>query len=208
MKKILALAFVLAIVAILAVPMAASAATGTGGTTVGGSVRSGTITVAPPSAINFVLLNASPAVPEDGQSVTPGRVTVVPGTSGKTAWTMTAKSTTPAASAGYLATPSSVKLDQPLLIAKSNAVGTLWNLAAGGSAVGNQIPSGTIAVPHPYFAANHTDLVAGVDELDYDGADSVTNIFLYAKQWVNMSDATAGTYSCTITFTATITGEI
>ena len=135
--------------------------------------------------------------------MTPGKVTVVAGTSGKTAWTMTAKSTT-AGTAGYLASPLSVKLAQPLLIAKTNLVGTLWNLAAGGSALGDQIPPALDA----YFTPNHTDLVVGADELDYDGPDSVTNIQLFAKQWVNASDSTAGAYTCTITFTATITGEI
>jgi len=197
MKKIFALAFVLALVAIMAVPMAASAATGTGGTTVGGSVLAGTITVAPPSAISFVLLNASPTATEDAQSATPGRVTVVPGTSGKTAWTMTAKSTA-GTYPGYLAT-GATKLDQPLLIAKT--LGS-WYLASGNT--------GTTLIPPlsdtDYFTGTGTTVISGA--LSYAGAVSVTDIFLYAKQWVNSSDSTAGAYSCTITFTAIITDEI
>lgn len=199
MKKILALAFVLAMVAILAVPMAATAATGTGGTPVGGSIVAGTITVTPPSAINFAVLNASKTVPEESQSLTPGKVTVVAGTSGKTAWTMTAKSTG-GTYPGFLAY-GATRLDQPLLIAQALS-GTLagWYLASGATGTTTIPPTGG-----DYFTA--TQAVAS-GTLLYSGPDSVTDIFLYAKQWVDQHDTTAGVYSCTITFTASITGDI
>jgi len=113
MKKIFVLACLLALVAIMAVPMAASAATaGTGSTTVGGSITQGSITIVAPGAIAFGTLSR---VTLNEKAATPGKVTVVAGSSGKTDWTATAQGLT-GDHPGYMVTGASDNLSLPLQI--------------------------------------------------------------------------------------------
>ena len=84
MKKIYALALLLALVAVLAVPMAASANTVVNNVTVGGSITVGSIAMSPPGAIAFGTLSA---ITLNEKNASPGSVTVTPGSSGKTTWT-------------------------------------------------------------------------------------------------------------------------
>jgi hypothetical protein len=177
MKKIFVLAGLLALVAIMAVPMAASAAT----TIIGGSVTEATVTMTPPSAIAFGALVYSATVPMEKAS-TAGSVTVVKGTSGVISWTVTAQATT-GTTPGKMSS-ATADLTTWLLIGKTLATPADYRCADG---IGRNIHS--------------TAIPAGV--LTYTGTTTPGSIPFCARQWIETTDTTPGVYSATITFTAT-----
>jgi hypothetical protein len=111
-KRILIIAATLVLLAMLAVPMAAFASD-TGDTTVQGAVTIASVTITAPSAINFgnFVLGENTAT-----SATPGSLVVTPGTSGITAWTVTAQSLAPYASGQMWSDDASRFLDTRLII--------------------------------------------------------------------------------------------
>lgn len=184
MKKIITLAFLLALVAVMAVPMAAYAASGT--TTVGGSVVGGTISVTPPSAIAFGTLKLDDS-PIAKTATTPGRITVTTGTSGADDWTCSAKCLTDSKLKS-----GSTALTYELLIKENGSTYSsgAYHRVDGPAGAGTVGPGAGTA-----YAAG---------DLIYDGAGSVTDLSFAVLQHVSGSDTTAGTYSITITFTATL----
>jgi hypothetical protein len=185
MKKIIAVAFLLALVAVLAVPMAAFAATGS--TTVGGSVTAGTVSVTPPTAIAFGAMKVSES-PLTKQATTGAKVTVIPGSSGLEAWTMTVKSTA-GLKPGWLST-SSASLTYPLLISDN---GTGW-VRADAPTVGASNLTPPVTPPQVYAGG----------ALTYLGTGTQSDLDFFAKQWLTSGDDEAGTYSITLTFTVTL----
>jgi len=182
MKKIFALAFLLALVAVMVVPLAAFGATGV--QTVGGSVTGGTITVTPASAIAFGMLAVEDS-PITKIAATKGKVTVTPGTSGADDWTCVVRSLTDST----MKTGASTYLSKALLIAEDDNTYSdgLWYRADG--------PVGGGSDPATYQAG----------ALTFKGtAGSVTDISFKAMQYVTGSDTTAGAYSITLTWTATL----
>ena len=150
MKKIYALALLLALVAVLAVPMAASANTVISNVTVGGNITNGTIAMAAPGAIAFGTLSS---VTPNEKNAAPGTVTVTPGSSGTTTWTATAAALANPPSTGYM-TMGGTKLANPVFIGKSIAEGMLVNAATGSLAY-----SGSASGPIT-FAAKQTLLAS------------------------------------------------
>jgi hypothetical protein len=140
-----------------------------------------TITITPPSAIAFGMLAYSATEPMDKASATSGKVTVVPGTSGTINWTVTAQATT-GNTPGKMSS-GTTDLTYWLLIGKSLA-GPWYN--ANGST-----DAGTV---------NGTPYDAG--PLTYTDTTSPGTIDFCARQWIETTDTKVGTYSATITFTA------
>ena len=139
MKKIYALTLLLALLAVLAVPMAASANTVVNSVTVGGSITVGSIAMSPPGAIAFGTLSLiTPAE----KNAAPGSVTVTPGSSGATAWTATATAATSTKPGSMMS--GSNYLQTKLQIGKSVAENTWINadtvLNYSGSAATGPIP--------------------------------------------------------------------
>ena len=140
-----------------------------------------TITITPPSAIAFGMLVYSATEPMDMASVTAGKVTVTPGTSGTINWTVTAQATT-GNTPGKMSS-GTTDLTYWLLIGKDLA-GPWYN--ANGST-----DAGTV---------NGTPYDAG--PLTYTDTTSQGTIDFCALQWMETTDTKPGTYSATITFTA------
>jgi hypothetical protein len=172
MKKILILAAALVLLAILVVPAAAYAGDTS---TVSGEVTSATVSVDVPIGLPFGTFSA-------GWNVTDwynahgwyGTVTVIPGTSGLTSWTVTAQG------AAYM-TASPTSLTKPLLIGPANGS---WSCADGTS-------SGDV----------HGVSYSGT--CTYTGTDNPHNFDFWAAQYIETGDAAnAGSYSDTITFSA------
>jgi hypothetical protein len=88
-KKLLILATLLALLAVLAIPMAAFAYTNTGTTNVNGSIIAPSITIAPPTAIDFGTLKVG--VNEKNSDAT-GSVLVAVGSANSGNWQVTAAS--------------------------------------------------------------------------------------------------------------------
>jgi len=176
MKKILALACLLALVAILVVPMAATAAAPT--TPVSGTVKYATVSMTAPSALAF---NTFKMGWNYATAVTPGKVTVVPGTSLLTNWTVTA-----AATSIFLGNATD-NLDTPLLVGPSKD-GPHWFFLNGGSTT----IDGTV-YPIPPDSGH----------LTYSGTTTPGSVPFAAAQFIKASDITAGSYSVTVTFTVT-----
>jgi hypothetical protein len=193
MKKILVLALLLALVAILAVPMAATAATSTTiTTTVGGNVSESSISITPPSAIAFGLL----AVTTDNYgitkgSLTSGKVTVVAGTANNKDWSVKAESL--GSNPGFL-TSSGTPLTQRLLIGQVLSPSTQWYAAFGAA--------NTAPAKGPAYKSNAEWLYEGTG--NSAGTEAAPNIDFCALQFVDGNDDTVGTYSITMTFTASI----
>jgi hypothetical protein len=140
-----------------------------------------TITITPPSAIAFGMLAYSATEPMDEASVTSGKVTVVPGTSGTISWTVTAQAST-GNTPGKMSS-GTTDLTYWLLIGKDLA-GPWYN--ANGST-----DAGTVKGT-PYDAG----------PLTYTDTTSPGTIGFCALQWMETTDTKVGTYSATITFTA------
>ena len=172
MKKIFVLACLLALVAIMAVPMVASAATaGTGTTTVGGTIAEGSITVVAPGAIAFGTLSK---ITVNEKAATPGRVTVVPGSSGATAWTGSAKGAT-GVKPGFM----------------SSGTDNLTNALMIGY---------TIAAPS-YVPA---DIITTPGGLVYTNVTVPTGVLNFCAKQVMGTETVLGNYSVIITFTASL----
>lgn len=190
MKKIICMALLLALVAVLALPMMASAATkdGTGTTIVGGSIVGVGVTVTAPSGLAFGTLVASTTV-ANNKTATAGSINVTAGSGTITGWTVTVAQLTGVATLGYLASGATSKLTDPLLVAKTSA-DPFFSVAA----IGNNTPiNGT----------TWTDT-----RLTYIGsAVGATPLPLYARQWVETADLslTPGAFTLTLTFTGTVT---
>ena len=141
MKKIYALTLLLALLAVLAVPMAASANTVVNSVTVGGSITVGSIAMSPPGAIAFGTLSLiTPTLNE--KNAAPGSVTVTTGSSGATAWTASAQAATSLRTGSMMS--GSNYLQTKLQIGKSVAENT-WIpadtvLSYSGSAATGPIP--------------------------------------------------------------------
>jgi hypothetical protein len=191
-KRILIIGMILALVAVLVVPLTASAAN-SGQTTVGGIIGGATVTMTAPSAIaSWAATGWAGGNPNFGSgdnygtSATPGTVTVNPGTSGVTSWTVTAACTTNFSKAAtppqtgnmYCSTPSTW-LKDALMIGPDNTVragstwvsGNTWNNAGTG--------------------------------FSYTGNAASGSLPLFAEQTITPTDTTPGSYSITISFTAT-----
>jgi len=139
MKKIYALTLLLALLAVLAVPMAASANTVVNSVTVGGSITVGSIAMSPPGAIAFGTLSL---INPNEKNAAPGSVTVTPGSSGATAWTASAQAATSLRTGSMMS--GSNYLQTKLQIGKSVAENT-WIpadtvLSYSGSAATGPIP--------------------------------------------------------------------
>ena len=179
----------------MAVPMTASAATtATGSTTVGGSIAAPSVTVAPPGTVAFGILMGSATAPNN-RTATPGSVTVVMGTSGTATWTVTAAHVSGINTLGYLAKDATAltgKLNNPLLVAKESAPATWATLAA-------------LVAPLPANPLNG-DAWQSATRLSWSDTTITGSLPFYVRQWVDPVESTkTGTYSITITFTATLT---
>ena len=175
MKKIIALACLLAVMAILVVPMAASAATSsTGIVTVTGSFVAASVKVTAPGALAFGTFESGKF--NIGSSPTMGKVEVTPGTSKLTDWVLKAQAATPNMKSG-------VNILQDYLLISFD--GTWYKIANGGD--------GSVQGTGPYSGT-----------LQITGSDASHNFDFYGKQWVRADDL-PGIYTLSITFTATCT---
>ena len=179
MKKIIVLACMLALVAILVVPMAASAATTT---PVSGTIKSATVTVTAPSTIAFGTFAMGWNLQN---STTAGTVTVTPGTSGKTNWTVTA--------AWAKMKKGTVEL-KSWLLGSPDGGATTWHAGDG--------------VDQWVYGGDGTgDDVACYGPLTYSGTTATGTLSFYAWQYIGADDvdsfSDAGAYATTVTFTAT-----
>ena len=189
MKKVLVLACLLALVAVLAVPMAASAAS----TTVGGTVKYATITVVAPKAMTWSTFAIGWNTAVDNTTTTRGSVTVVAGTSGTVSAEVTAKS---AAGKHWLYKDATNHLDEYFIISlvDSSPAWAEYHLVSGdGGAVQGHTFSGpaTKAVSTPGVWA--------------PGTSKTMYYNFWAAQYITANDAAshAGTYSATVEFTGT-----
>jgi hypothetical protein len=131
MKKILFLGLVLALLAVVAVPVAAFADT-TGDTEVSGTFVAASLSVTAPDPLNFG--NFVQGYNYAGPSV--GNVTFDPGSSAETGWSMTALGNS------TMFAPGPIYLNNYLLISADDST---WFIANGGSGSVNGIPySGTL----------------------------------------------------------------
>lgn len=195
MKRVLIIACLLAIVAILVVPMAASAAT----TKVGGTVKYATVTVVAPKAITWSTFAVGGNLAYDNTSTTQGKVTVIAGTSGTISATVTAKSD---AAKAWLFKDATNRLDEFLLISLADSQPTAWaqyHIVNGGSCVAGEYAG----APAESFSGDATKTLseAGVFA---PGTSKTMNYNFWAYQWITANDAAnhAGTYSVDVTFTA------
>lgn len=184
MKKIIYMALLLALVVIMAVPMAASAAdTDVKTTSVGAGITAASISMVAPTAISgMALVYTDTFVPID-KAATSGSVTMTGGTAGEISWQVVAK----AASPGKLNNAGNEVADQLLIGKTTDTPDWRWATGTGAASIhGQTITSG---------------------ELTYTGTTSPGTIPFRARQYVETTDGAlpAGTYSLTITFTATIT---
>jgi len=143
----------------------------------GGKPVYATVTMTAPSAISFNTFHMGWNL---AGSTTPGKVTVVPGISGLTTWTVTAQVSSP-----YLGNASD-NLTNPLLIGPNDSLEpwTDWRVANGGADTidGHSFDDGA---------------------LTYSGTTTPGGIPFYAAQFIESSDLKQGTYTTVITFTAT-----
>jgi hypothetical protein len=185
MKRIFVLAFLLALVAIMAVPMAAFAAdTAVVTTSVGGAVSAASISMVAPGAISGMALVYTPEFTPIDKAGTNGSVTMTAGTAGLIGWQVVADAVSP----GKLAFAGTPVANQLLL---GKTVDTPdWRWATG---------TGTATI--------HGQTVPASGKLTYTGSTSPGTIAFRARQYVESTDGDllAGTYAITITFTATIT---
>ena len=186
MKKLLILGLVLALVAIVAVPVAASAAGGNTGTvTVNAGVVGPTISIAVPNTLPLGTFAAGWNVNDwtnNGQnSSNQGTLSMVPGTDGITSWTVNAHG-------GANMNNGSISLADPLLIGPTNGA---WSCADGTS-------------PGAVHGSNYSGVYT------VTGSTASGTFDLWAAQYLESQDAqnvanskTSGTFNDTITFTAT-----
>jgi hypothetical protein len=194
-KKLLAFAIVAALVAVLAIPMAVSAASPLPTTTtvaVGGADAGSTVVLVAPSGITLGTADTAFTAGDtvylqpgwNTGTATPGSVTVL-GSTGVDPWTVTA-----VGSFGMTGTPSGT-LGDPLLIGTSTASGAKWYFADGGTGAD---PSSVDSVT-PSTAT-----------LTYNGSTAATINFAAAQfMGANDANAPAGSYQDTITFTLSST---
>lgn len=185
MKKIFAITFLVALVAIMAVPMAAFAAdTAVVSTSVGGSVTAASISMVAPGAISaMALVYTDTFVPVD-KAATNGSVTMTGGTAGEIAWQVVALATSP----GKLTNGGSAFTNELLIGKTVDAPGWCWADGTGAASI-------------------HSLTVPADADLTYTGTTSPGTIPFRARQYVEEvdGDLPVGSYSITITFTATIT---
>lgn len=188
MKKILVMACLLALVAILAVPMVTSAAP----TPVTGTVKYATVTVVAPKAITWTTFAQGWNFVSDNTPTTKGSVTVTAGTSGTISATVTAKS---AVEKPWLYKDATNHLDEYLLItlADTPAVTADWHIANGGDGM---VQSTSYTGP-----ATKTLVTPGT----FAPLTAKTMQYCFrADQYITANDAAshAGTYTVSVEFTA------
>jgi hypothetical protein len=152
----------------------------TGNSTVSGTLATATVSISVPSSLSFGNLKSGWNVTDwtnNGSSPTNlGSVTVTPGSSGVTSWTVTAQG-------GANMMNGGTSLTDPLLIGPSNGA---WSCADGTS-------SGTLN------GSSYSGMYTAT------GSAALGTFNLWAAQYGASTDSTPGSYSITITFTATCT---
>lgn len=189
MKRTLIVILLVALAVITIMPVAASAATtDTKTTSINASVSANSITVTPPAAMSFGILLQSATLPNNKNST--GSVAVVVGSTGSATWTVTAEQKSGVNTLGFMARDASVKLTNPLLVAKTGSPAS-WNVLS-------------VMAPAPTTPL-HGDVVANT-LLQWTGTTTSDTLPFYVRQWVEAGDLTnTGSYSLVVTFTGTVT---